>query len=107
MATENGEIASQCGSECPIAKPGAPRMEASGGLPDRVLKPIDALAMVLAKTLPIHFISEFKKAHEEGVTLVALADAVLFVQAKRLSACGRCRDRLCRSCPSSMGSVSV
>jgi hypothetical protein len=47
-------------------------------------------------------ISEFKKAHEEGVTLVALADAILFAHAKRLSACGRCRDLLCRSCPLSM-----
>jgi hypothetical protein len=44
-------------------------------------------------------ISEFKKAHGEGVTLVALADAILFAHAKRLSRCGLCRDRLCRSCP--------
>ena len=99
MAIANRVSLRAAGSERPIAKPEAPRMEASVGLPDRDLKTIDALAMALAKTLPVHLIAEFKKAHEEGVTLVALADAVLFAYAKRLSACGRCQDRACRSCP--------
>ena len=102
MAIANHAILRGVGSERPIATPGAPRMEASADLPDRDLKTIDSLAMVLAKILPVHSISEFKKAHDEGVTLVALADAILFAHAKRLSACGRCRDRLCHSCPQTM-----
>ena len=99
MAIANNPILRSAVSERPIAKPTAPRMEASADLPDRDLKTIDALAMAMAKHLPLQFISEFKKAHEEGVTLLTLADAILLAHAKRLSACGRCRDRLCRSCP--------
>ncbi|WP_294542033.1 hypothetical protein [uncultured Rhodoblastus sp.] len=99
MAIANHPISRSLVCERPIATPTAPRMENSADLPDRDLKTIDALAMVMAKNLPLQFISEFKRAHDEGVTLVALADAILLAHAKRLSACGRCRDRLCRSCP--------
>jgi hypothetical protein len=98
MAIANHAILTGVVSQRPIAKPEAPRIEAPAALPDRGLKTIDVLAMAMAKTLPLHIISEFKKAHDEGVTLVTLADAILSAHAKRLSVCGRCRDRLCRSC---------
>jgi hypothetical protein len=85
------------GSEFPT-KPEAPRMEASASRTDRASKAIDILAVELAKTLPARFISEFRKAHEEGGDLMALGDAILFTLAKKLSTCGRCMDLSCGSC---------
>jgi hypothetical protein len=60
---------------------------------------LESLAMVVATSgLPVNLIPKLQKVHEEGFTLAAFADAVLLAHADRLSACGRCKDRLCDSC---------
>ena len=98
MAGGSREGMVRFGSERPVARPEAQGMEASPSQPDRGFKAIDALAMELSKNLPLQFISEFRRAHEEGVNLMALADAVLVALSKRLSECGRCRVQSCGSC---------